>query len=174
MSTPALLAQAVASLQRKSCTVEVVADAAAAQAALARRIPAGARVTRHGSCPVPAPGALNPARAELLAAEYAVTGCTAIAADTGTILLAEDDGYGRTISTMAPVHVCVGRAADVVADVYAGTARCREWALAGSGRPAPRYITMIGGPSRTADIEFVLIQGVHGPKAVHVILVESL
>lgn len=174
MNGNGLLARAVPALRRKSCQVEVVPDTAAAQAALARLIPPGAAVTRHSSCPVPAPGVENPTREQLLAAEYAITGATAVAADTGTIILAEEDGFGRAISTMAPVHVCVARAADLVPDVYAGTARCREWARQRTGRPAPRYITMIGGPSRTGDIEFVLIEGVHGPKVVHVILVENL
>lgn len=174
MTVPTLLLRAVDSLRRKGCTVEVVADAAAAAAALARLIPAGAAVTCHDSCPVPGPGQLHPTREQLLRAEYAVTGATAIAADTGTILLAEEDGYGRAISNMAPVHVCVAGVSALAEDVYAGTARCRAWARAAHGRPAPRYISMIGGPSRTADIEFVLVQGVHGPRAVHVILVESL
>ncbi len=174
MSSAQWLELAVTALQRKSCQVELVPDAAAAAAALTRLLPAGAAVTRHESCPVPAPGTLRPTREELLRAEYAITGATAIAADTGTLLLAEEDGFGRAISNTAPTHICVAGVSAIVPDVYAGTVRCQEWALTTAGKPSPRYITMIGGPSRTADIEFVLIQGVHGPGAVHVILVANL
>lgn len=180
-----LMETAMQMLAAKGALVERHPTLAAAGEAIRRAIPEGAAVTVHGSLPaavlphlegrqVSNPAALGEgARTAILRAEFGLTGATAVVARTGSIVLAEADGFGRAISNMAPVHVVVATAADLVEDVYAGVERANRWAQQACGRPAPPFMTIISGPSRTADVEFVLVQGAHGPVEVRVYLVDA-
>jgi L-lactate dehydrogenase complex protein LldG len=94
-----------------------------------------------------------------------LTGCAVVAAETGTIILDAGVAQGRRALSLIPDHhVCVVRADQVLPDVGDAVAR-----LAPSSRLRP--LTWISGPSATSDIELNRVEGVHGPRRLHVILV---
>ena len=104
--------------------------------------------------------------AELGRAAVGVTGARAGLADTGTLVLACGARRPRLASLLPPVHIAIlSRRAlySTMADFFAA-----EPELA---REASNLV-FITGPSRTADIEQTLTLGVHGPREVHVVLVE--
>jgi len=101
---------------------------------------------------------------ELDGFDAVVTGATLGIAETGTIVLTHGPGEGRRALTLVPdLHVCVIRADQVLADVPAAVAALDP----------TRAQTWVSGPSATSDIELDRVEGVHGPRRLHVIVVDG-
>ena len=118
------------------------------------------------------PGGITLARDEppLTAAELdqmsgVVTGCAVAIAETGTIILDHGPGQGRRALTLVPdFHLVVVRQDQIAADLADAFARLDP------SRPH----TLISGPSATSDIELIRVEGVHGPRNLHVLLTGSV
>ena len=104
--------------------------------------------------------------AELESCDGVLTSATLAISETGTILLQDSPGQGRRAVTLLPdYHLCVVDAATIVQTVPEAIARLQP--------TAAKATTFFSGPSATADIEMTRIKGVHGPRFVDVILLDS-
>jgi iron-sulfur cluster protein len=102
---------------------------------------------------------------ELDGLDGALTGCALAIAETGTIVLDGGRGQGRRALTLVPdYHLCVVAAADVVALVPEAVERLEPAAR------AARPLTFVSGPSATSDIELNRVEGVHGPRTLHIVI----
>jgi L-lactate dehydrogenase complex protein LldG len=97
-----------------------------------------------------------------------VTRATAGVAETGSILVHQDDVDARLLSMLPEIHVAVLSLDTVVDSLEEGLLLTRYLILQSSLRGRPSYCSWVTGPSRTADIERVLTIGVHGPRQLHV------
>jgi len=118
--------------------------------------------------------ALGPDRAERLQqlepAQICISGADVGIAESGTLMVRGGPQRGRLASLLAPVHIAVLRTSQLVRGLGQALAEIQS-------RHGPDVfadsssLTLITGPSRTADIEMTLTHGVHGPREVHVMLI---
>ena len=105
----------------------------------------------------------------LFGCDVGITSAQWAVAETGTLALESDAERHRLASLVPPVHIALVAATRLrrtLAEVLEGIDD-------GATRPSP-VLTFITGPSRTSDIELTLAIGVHGPGALHVILVSEV
>jgi L-lactate dehydrogenase complex protein LldG len=140
-----------------------------------------ARGVRRLVIPADLPESWRPMQVELLpdagtlsyeqldASDGALTGCALGIAQTGTIVLNGGAYQGRRAITLLPdYHLCVVFETQIVDLVPEAIARLRDAVLT-----ERRPITFISGPSATSDIELNRVEGVHGPRTLHVLVVQS-
>lgn len=105
--------------------------------------------------------------AALEACDAALTECDALVAQTGSVLITSRSAGGRTLSALSPHHVVLARREQLVPDLTAAFARLSEE----YGDSYPSLMSFITGPSRTGDIERILVLGAHGPKRLSIFCV---
>lgn len=104
-------------------------------------------------------------------APICISGADMAIAESGTLVLRSRPGRGRLASLLAPLHIAVLRRAQIVRGLGEALAQLQE--QHGSNIFADSSnLTLITGPSRTGDIEQTLTLGVHGPREIHVVLID--
>ncbi len=104
-------------------------------------------------------------------APFGISGATALVAETGTIVIQDNECNARLGTNMPPVHILVVNLDKIVPKLEDAVAVLRADADAEYGTQIATYLSFIGGPSRTGDIEFYMCDGMHGPMEVHVVIV---
>jgi L-lactate dehydrogenase complex protein LldG len=99
-----------------------------------------------------------------------LTSCHAAIAETGTLMLMSGRHSPTTLNFLPDTHIVVVRRDQVVAAYEDGLDRLRANNAPGK---LPRVVNFITGPSRTADIEQHIELGAHGPRRLHIVLVEE-
>ena len=86
-------------------------------------------------------------------------------ADTGTLLMTYGPGCSRRTGLLPDVHVCLVRAETIVEGLEEAVA------LVHAGGEVPAALTMVTGPSASSDIEKIRVEGVHGPRVLHAVVI---
>ncbi len=115
-------------------------------------------------------------RESCISADVGLTGVDHAIAETGSVVLLPRRGVSRLVSLLPPVHVAVVRRGEVLPGLDELFALQRLDELFALQRldhiegDLGSYLNIITGPSRSADIEYTLVTGVHGPGEVHMVL----
>lgn len=104
---------------------------------------------------------------QLAACAGGITGCLALIAQTGSVFVTPSSAGGRALSVIPPHHVVLATKAQLISDLPAA------WEMLQAAGELPSFASIITGPSRTGDIERILVLGAHGPKKLTVILIEA-
>ena len=102
--------------------------------------------------------------AGVTAVDYAI-------AETGTVVLSSDEEGALLVSLLPAIHIAVLRARQIVGSLAEVVSVLKQERME---RESPcRSVTFVTGPSRTSDVELVLSIGVHGPKQLHLIILDE-
>jgi len=107
----------------------------------------------------------NASKSDLFDCDIGITCAQWAIAETGTLVLESETESNRLISLIPPVHICMLKA-EKIRQTMGEVLECVRQSL----NPTVTFIT---GPSRTSDIELTLAIGVHGPKELHVIIIDK-
>ncbi|HUE37629.1 MAG TPA: lactate utilization protein [Candidatus Acidoferrum sp.] len=103
---------------------------------------------------------------DLESCDAGLTGCEALVAQTGSVLVSAPSAGGRALSVLPPHHIVLARRSQVVPDLSVALQRVQEKFK----DKFPSFLSFISGPSRTGDIERILVLGAHGPKKLTILL----
>ena len=159
----------------RAATLDAAADAVAALA----RERGWSRVAYHGHRLVDPVAAKLPCAAyrvdagasdknALEGCDAGITGCEVLVSQTGSILVSSATCGGRGLSILPHVHIVVATRDQIVPTLGDALHLVKE---RHAGR-LPSMLSFITGPSRTGDIERILVLGAHGPKELFVILID--
>ncbi|WP_022663660.1 LutC/YkgG family protein [Desulfospira joergensenii] len=107
-------------------------------------------------------------RERVIDAYIGVTSADFCLADTATLVMKSRPGEARSVSLVPSIHVAVIRREQILTDLkdlYA----LLKWDPAHT--PLPHHMVFISGPSKTADIELVMVHGAHGPRALYLYVI---
>jgi L-lactate dehydrogenase complex protein LldG len=108
--------------------------------------------------------AVTPSAADVFSFDIGISGAQAGIAETGTLLLDSSRERHRLVSLVPPVHIAILDASQIVTTLGEALSLMRQ------DEAVSPIVTLVTGPSRTADIELTLAIGVHGPQELFVII----
>lgn len=106
---------------------------------------------------------------DLESCDAGITECDALIAQTGSVLVTNRSAGGRALSVLPPHHVVLATKEQLAPDVLEAFALVKKKYAANY----PSFLSLITGPSRTGDIERILVLGAHGPKKLTIFIVEG-
>jgi len=95
-------------------------------------------------------------------ADFGITAVDTAVAETASLCITSGQKSRRLVSLAVPNHIAVVRADQIIPDLL-------EW-TANQPEQLPANMVLVSAPSKTADIEMILVHGVHGPKEEHIII----
>jgi L-lactate dehydrogenase complex protein LldG len=106
----------------------------------------------------------GPGNATVREADLGITGCDCLIAQMGAIVVSPPSAGGRAPSVLPPAHLVIARRDQLIPDLAGAVDFVRRrydghW---------PSTLSIVAGPSRTGDIEKILVLGAHGPRRVAV------
>jgi len=106
-------------------------------------------------------------------ADVGITGANVVSAKTGTLFIIENEGNARFVSNAPPVHIAITGIEKVVPTLSDAFKVVQTLPPYATGVLISAYVSLVTGPSKTADIEKTIVYGAHGPKELHVVLLDN-
>lgn len=106
-------------------------------------------------------------------ANIGITGANAIAAEEGALLLIHNEGNILEVAMRPEKHIIITGTDKIYQNLDEAVNLAKLQTFFATGSLVPSFTNVIGGPSKTADIEKKLIKGLHGPRDICVILIDN-
>ncbi len=101
--------------------------------------------------------------------QVGITQCEYLIARLGSIMISSKQTSGRKLNVFPEIHIVIGHTSQIVRDLKDALKNIKEK----YDNSLPSLVSVITGPSRTADIEKTLVMGAHGPKELYVFLLDK-
>ena len=112
-------------------------------------------------------------REYFIRADIGISGANLAVAESGTLVIVSNEGNARLVTSLPPVHIAIVTAEKFVETLEEATTLVKTLTLASAGRRLTAYVSFITGPSGTSDVEKEHVVGAHGPREVHVVILDN-
>ena len=109
-------------------------------------------------------------REQVIQSYIGVTSADFCLADTATLVMRSRPAEARSVSLLPSIHVAVIRKEQILSDMKE-LYTLLKYDPDTRGEGLPHHMVMISGPSKTADIELVMVHGAHGPRALYLYVI---
>ncbi len=109
------------------------------------------------------------AEEDFLKMKVGITRCEFLISRLGSIMVSSKQCEGRRMNAFPEIHIVLGFSSQLVPDLKDALKEIQKRYQ----NKLPSMISVITGPSRTADIEKTLVMGAHGPKELYVFLIDD-
>lgn len=99
-----------------------------------------------------------------------ITAAEKLISGTGSILISEQLAGSRRMISLPDIHLVLAYSSQVTPTIKTALSETRKK----YNDSLPSQLTVVTGPSRTADIEKTLVRGAHGPKELYVFMIDDL
>ena len=106
---------------------------------------------------------------DFLSMDAGITYCEFLIARLGSIMISSKQASGRRLNVFPEHHIVIANTSQIVPDIKDALIGMKER----YGKNLPSLVSVITGPSRTADIEKTLVMGAHGPKELYLFLIDN-
>ncbi len=106
-------------------------------------------------------------------ADVGISGANLAIAESGTLVIVSNEGNARLVTSLPPVHIALITTEKFVETMEQAVTLIKALTVASSGLKLTSYVSFITGPSKTTDIEKELVVGVHGPREVHIVVIDN-
>jgi len=106
-------------------------------------------------------------------ADIGISGANFAVAETGSLVIISNEGNARLATSLPPIHIALITVEKFVQTLEEAMTLTKALVFASSGNKMTAYVSFITGPSRTTDIEKQMIIGAHGPREVHIIILDN-
>lgn len=112
-------------------------------------------------------------RSFLEQADVGISGANAIVAETGAIVVTENEGNIRAVTSMPRIHLAIAGVEKIVPTLQDAMTVIKAAAVFGVGQDIGTYISIVSGPSRYDNNDFSFLGAAQGPQEVHVVLLKT-
>jgi iron-sulfur cluster protein len=109
----------------------------------------------------------------LLHADVGISGANAIVADTGAVVVTENEGNIRAVSSMPKIHIAIAGVEKIVPTLQDAITVIKSAAVFGVGQDIGTYISILSGPSRFENDDFAFMGEAQGPREMHVVFLKA-
>ena len=106
-------------------------------------------------------------------ADVGISGANAVVADTGAIVVTENEGNIRAVTSMPRIHIVVAGVEKIVPTQQDAITVIKAAAVFGVGQDIGTYISFVAGPSRFDNDDYAFLGAAQGPEEVHVVLLKG-
>ena len=111
-------------------------------------------------------------RNKFFEADAGISGANVVAAETGSMIIIENEGNARLATGLPEKHVAIIGVEKIV-PTLSDAIKVAEVTWRFAGYAVPSYLNIISSPSKTGDIEKIIVKGAHGPKDLHVVFLDN-
>lgn len=109
-------------------------------------------------------------REACIEADFGISEATLAIAESGTVIIASDDGSSRLAAVLPRLHITLVNCQNIVANLEEAVAKIKSLASSSRGT-VPTYVTFVTGRNTTADIPGALLARAQGPAEEHILLI---